>query len=276
MLPPGITLGLPIAASPPPGLYFLTHSSFYDAKLYDADGDYAGVKGEASATSFILSWVPGWKLLGGTYRALAVAPLVHVDLTREAPFFPPLLQGQVSKTAWANPLVQPIDISWNLGGGFFASAGIGVYFPLYQWDVDAPLNIDANFWVIEPTLGFTYLNNGWHASLHFMYDHNYENEDIHYRSGDQLFLNATLTRTFGRVTVGPVAYYNKQVTDDVNKGGLAVFGGMTFGNPEQFALGGLISGRVQGIDLQLMYTHDVYTRDAIGGDRYWLRTGLKF
>ena len=60
--------------------------------------------------------------------------------------------------------------------------------------------------------------------------------------------------------IGPVGYYQKQITSDWNGGGVSVFGGTTAQPPEVFGLGGSIGRRFKKVNVQFMVTQDIYTR----------------
>ena len=272
-IPPGLTIGLPIAASPPPGFYVTNRTAYYSAKLKDNGGNYQGQDVSVFSESMQFTWVPGWKLLGASYKAFVSVPFVNVHMTRTTTATGPL--GSWQKGGFADPKFQPLDLSWNLGGGFFFGAAVGFYAPIGTYNKGDTINPGANFWTLEPSIGLTYLKDGWNASLHVIYDTNTENRDTKYRSGDQIFLNATVTKNIDGWNVGPVGYYMKQVTGDVNRGGLPSYGGRVFDPQELLAVGGLISRQVGPFNLTAFYTHEVYARNTLQGGKFWFNVGVK-
>ncbi|MFD1626850.1 SphA family protein [Azospirillum griseum] len=274
MIPPGLTMGLPIAVNPPPGVYLTNRTAFYSAKLYDNNGHYNGQKADILSNSVQLTWIPGVELLGGTYKAFVMAPYVDIHQKRTTTAVGRL--GSWHTSGFGNPKIQPLDLAWNLGDGFNVSAGVGVYLPIGNWSAGSAINLGGKFWTVEPSVGVTYLKDGWNASLQILYDTNTRNPDNHYRSGDQVFANATVTKTIDEWTIGPVGYYQKQVTADSNTGGRATFGGAIFKEPEQLALGGLVGRQIGPVRFTGMVTSEVMARNTYGGTKFWLNANYKF
>lgn len=275
LFPPGLTLGVPIAATAPPGFYLTSRSARYDGQVINHLGQYAGRRITALSEALQLTWIPDWRPLGATLRIFVAQPVVYVEENRTAPV-PAAMQGWVSRGGFANTKLQPFELAWSLGDGFFASAGFGFYVPDGDWALNAPINIGANFWTFEPDLGFTYFKDGWNASLHVVYNTNTWNQANHYYSGDQLFLNATVTKNIEGFDFGPVAYWQREVGSDVNAGGRTVFGGTTIQPAEQTALGATLGHPFGRFYAQLMYTQDVYARNALMGGKAWLNLSYRF
>ena len=63
----------------------------------------------------------------------------------------------------------PIALSWNLGGGWFMSAGFNFTSPNGTHQTGTP---NPDYWTFEPSLAFSYLGNNWVASANFFYDIN--------------------------------------------------------------------------------------------------------
>ncbi|MGE5477487.1 MAG: transporter [Bacteroidales bacterium] len=270
--PPGQTLGLANAVSPPPGLYLMNRLAWYDAELRDDAGRALGQHATVRSEAIQLTWVPGLSLLGGDYKAFVNLPLVDMTVTRRSPATG--RPGRYHSSGVADPKVQPLDLSWKLGDGWFAGAGLGVYVPVGTYSANADINIGQHFWTVEPGAALTYLKDGWNASLHVLYDVNTENTANHYRSGDQVFVNATVTRNLAGWDVGPVGYAQKQVTDDRNDGGAATFRGTTASPSEQLGLGLLASHALGPAKVTAFVTRDVEARNTLGGDKLWLNVSL--
>lgn len=270
--PPGQTLGLANAVSPPPGLYVTNRLAWLDAELRGDDGRAVGQHATVRSEAIQLTWVPGVTLLGADYKAFVNLPLVDMTVTRNpgAPGRP----GRYHTSGLADPKVQPLDLSWSLGDGWFVGTGLGVYVPVGTYHVGADINIGQHFWTVEPGLALSYLKDGWNASLHVLYDVNSENQANHYRSGDQVFVNATLTANVAGWDVGPVGYFQKQVTEDSNEGGLATFGGTAAAPAEQVAAGLLASHTLGPAKVTAFVTHDIEARNTLAGDKIWLNVSL--
>lgn len=270
--PPGQTLGLANAVSPPPGLYLMNRLAWYDANLRDDDGRDTGQHATVRSEAIQLTWVPGIQVLGAEYKAFVNLPLVDMTVTRR--YRNPGRPGRYHTSGLADPKLQPLDLSWNLGDGWYAGAGLGVYVPVGTYHANADINIGQHFWTAEPGLALSYLKDGWNASLHVLYDVNSENTDNHYRSGDQVFANVTLTRNLGGWDVGPVGYVQKQVTEDRNDGGTNTFRGTTADPAEQIGLGLLASHMLGPAKITAFVTRDVEARNTLAGDKVWLNVSL--
>lgn len=270
--PPGQTLGLANAVSPPPGLYLMNRLAWFDAELRDDDGRALGQHATVRSEAIQLTWVPGWTVAGASYKAFVNLPLVDMTVTRTSPATG--RPGRYHTSGLADPKVQPLDLSWSLGDGWHVGTGLGVYVPVGTYHTGADINIGQHFWTVEPGVAVTWLKDGWNASLHALYDVNSENTDNHYRSGDQLFLNATVTHNFAGWDVGPVGYYQKQVTEDRNEGGPSVFRGATASPAEQVAAGLLASHALGPAKITAFVTHDIEARNTLAGDKFWLNVSL--
>jgi len=133
----GITLGAS-AAPLPPGLYMIDDAFYYGFRLTGPGTATAQRASRICSGSFRRSaWVPGWNFLGGTYSALFAFPFNSVSVA-SAPSagFP-----GVSFAGVHNSFIAPLRLQWNLGNGFFAQAGTGVYIP--DGNVSGPMG-DSN------------------------------------------------------------------------------------------------------------------------------------
>jgi hypothetical protein len=274
LFPPGLTLGVAVAVLPPPGLYYTSRSAYYNAELIEGDGRYGGRHANALSEGAQLIFVPGWEVLGAKVRLSMTQTLLYLQQDRSAPV-PVAQRGSSNLLGLGNLKIQPIDLAWTLGGGFFVSAAFGVYAPTGYWAFNSPVNTGANFWTLEPSVAFSYFKDGWNATLHAVYNVNGENPRNHYDSGDLLFLNGTLTKNIAGFDIGPVGYYMKQVTDDANYGGRTTFGGIVLPPGEQLAVGLSIIRRVGHANLQVMYTQDIYARSGYEGSKIWLNLSFK-
>jgi hypothetical protein len=101
------------------------------------------------------------------------------------------------------------------------------------------------FWTFQPELILSYLKDGWNLSAAMYYEINTANSIDNYTTGNIFHVDFTATKTIGKWTLGPVAYYVGQVTDDKCPIGICTaFNPLgTAGNAQRFnlwAVGGLI------------------------------------
>ena len=278
--PVGLLLGYPVGANPPPGLHLSTYFHYYFGDAVGANGSQIGNSISTTAFAPRIAWVPTWTMLGASYMAFVVKPILSIDLNNSS-------NAAIAKTGhsttvgFANTAWSPATLSWNLGNGWFASAGFVFYGPdgTYTAPVNTPamytVNAGNNFWTLEPDLAISYLGGGYDLTAHVAYNVNTENPTTKYRSGDQFFLDLTATKTFGHLEFGVVSYYSKQVTADVDSGHYfaPAFIDLTT-TPTVFALGALIGYRLGPVLLKAHYTREVYARDTTMGQRFWLSVSV--
>jgi len=229
---PGLVLGA-AAAAPPPGLYGFTQVFTYQSKLVGLgapviNGAQTGVKADVAAQGLL--WVPGWSFLGGTYGLVGVLPFVSNSVGN--PYN--VAAAGMHNVFFAN------ELSWRLGdSGFFVKAGLGVYAPTGTQQGTAGLsNIGNPWWTFQPNLVVSYLKDGWNLTLNVFDEINTENTRTNYRSGDILHAEFTATKTIGNWTIGPVAYYAGQITND--RSSAFYSGAINVSRYDVWAAGGLV------------------------------------
>lgn len=274
--PPGLTLGVPVGLPVgPPGFALAARTSYYSTELKDDNGHSLGQTVGVISGSLQLFYTPPGTILGAEYKFWAAIALVWIEQKNETTQTGPDL-GTFNKAGIGDPAVTPLDLSWALGGGFHLSTSFTLYLPIGTYNKRERINPGDNFWTFEPAVGLTYMNAGWHASLHLVYDTNTENTAIKYRSGDQLFWNATFTKDLAGWTIGPVAYGERQTTNDENNGGLVTFGGTVFEKTEQIAVGGLVGHALGRADVTACVTRDVQARNVIAGTKFGINALMRF
>jgi hypothetical protein len=209
---PGAFIGSS-AGVPPPGIYMFNQVFTYQAN-FAGPGTAAinppgtqktGVHVNVDAQGFL--FVPGWTFLGATYDAVIVQPFV--DLAVGIP------GNQLGSGAF-NTYIVPVELSWKFGtSGFAVKTGVGIYLPDGCTTGINKLGCEANpYTVYQPELILSYIKDGWNLSAAFYEEFNTANRATHYTSGDIFHVDITATKTIGKWTFGPVAYYVAQVTDD--------------------------------------------------------------
>jgi hypothetical protein len=271
---PGIALGQANAVPLTPGLRLANRTTYNDGNLVGPDSGPTGLRVITPTDIVTATWVPDWKVLEAGYKAFVVVPLVSSTLVRDAPV-PVAARGTFNQTGVGNIKLQFVDLSWTLGEGFYVNGGFGLYFPMGTWSANSPINVGAPFWTFEPSAAVSYFKDGWTASLQAVYNTNTTNSVNGYYSGDQVFLNATFMRNFDGVNVGPVAYWQKQVTNDANYG-TSVLAGQVAPPGQQYAAGGTVSAQFGNLSVQVMVTQDVYAQNALLGTKGWLTFSYHF
>ncbi|WP_067735808.1 SphA family protein [Novosphingobium naphthalenivorans] len=266
-VPPGSTMGVAVGANPPPGVYIGTRSGFWEARLKGDDGKDGGQDNTLVDTAVQLMVVPRAEILGASYRAFVTVPVMYNAQDRRAPF-PEVLQGSEHKLGLGNIEISPVNLSWQVEPGVFVSTGLSIFAPTSGFDVSEAINTGGDFWTFTPSIGASYLRDGWNLSAGLAYFMNTRSGETDYRSGNEFMLNATAFKDMGGWSLGPVGYWRKQVTSDDNNG--MAYGGTTQGKAEQAAVGLGFTRRFGTIEANLNVTQQVYTRNAVDGTKVWL------
>jgi hypothetical protein len=198
------------AGVPPPGIYMFDQVFTYQANVKGpvtaAIGTKTGFQDAVDVQGFL--FVPGWTFLGATYDAVLVQPFVMQSVG--AP-----INAQFSGVH--NTYIVPVELSWNLGNsGFAVKTGLGIYVPTgTQTGLPGRTgNAGDPYWTFQPELVVSYLKDGWNLTAAIYEEFNTRNSVSQYQSGDILHADFTATKTIGKWTLGPVAYYYGQVSND--------------------------------------------------------------
>jgi hypothetical protein len=242
---PGVLQGAS-AGVPPPGIYMF-NQVFTDQQNFAGPGtktlgigNHNGVHINDYTSGFL--FVPGWTFLGATYDALLVQPFVDVGIGSPLGAIP----GGTSLTSGLfNTYIVPVELSWKLGtSGFAVKTGLGIYAP--DGTVQGPFglnNVGNPWWTFIPEVIVSYLANGWNLTAAFQEEFNTKNTVDGYTTGDIFRADFTATKTIGKWTIGPVAYYAAQVSNDSCPAFTCTVAGGTAGNAQRyniFAVGGLV------------------------------------
>jgi hypothetical protein len=253
---PGVFIGAS-AGVPPPGIYMFDQVFTYQANLRGPGTAQIGTKtGEQVAVDVQgFLFVPGWTFLGATYDAVIVQPFVMASVG--AP-----INAQFSGVH--NSYFVPVELSWNLGNsGFAVKTGLGIYTPDgTQTGANKLGNTGAPYWTFQPELILSYLKDGWNLSAALYEEINTANSLTQYTSGSILHADFTATKTIGKWTFGPVAYYYGQVSNDScsSVACLATYALGTQANPQRFnvwAVGGLVGYNFGPASLSVWATQEV-------------------
>jgi hypothetical protein len=204
---PGSFIGAS-AGVPPPGIYMFNQVFTYQANLTgpgSAGGHHTGVQAAVDVQGFL--FVPGWTFLGATYDAVIVQPFVMQSLGNP-------INAQASGVF--NTYIVPVELSWKLGtSGFAVKTGLGIYLNDATVNGANGLGGEGNpYWTYQPELILSYLKDGWNLTAAIYAEFNTANTVTHYTTGDLLHADFTATKTIGKWTFGPVAYYVGQVSND--------------------------------------------------------------
>jgi hypothetical protein len=227
------------AGVPPPGIYMFNQVFTYQGNLTGPGTTTAlgstktGVQAAVDIQGFL--FVPGWTFLGATYDAVIVQPFVMQS------FGDPI---NVQQSGMHNTYIVPVELSWKLwDSGFAVKTGLGIYTPDGTVTGFEGTGGPGNaFWTFQPEVIVSYLKDGWNLSAAIYEEFNTRSTVSQYKSGDILHADFTATKTIGKWTFGPVAYYVGQVSNDSCSVNCAYLTG-TLANAQRFnvwAVGGLV------------------------------------
>jgi hypothetical protein len=299
----GATIGLPLGALPPAGLYTGLETAYLGMLAGGGNGGASSgnqcalVPGNthcsvlpAIAQAVPLLWVPGWNFLGATYGASVVQAFYNFETCGAgAPAInanggcgggSPISGGGF---VYTNTTFNPITLSWNLGGGWFVSAAFNFMAP--DGTRTSTFTPNPDYWTFEPALAISYLGSGWVLSANFFYDINTASAGVccisgitgtaqTITSGSSLYGDLTALWKLGKWEIGPVGYFEVQTSADTGAGCALGF----CGNYSTAAAGGLIGYDFGPVDLQVWVTDSFVgqnTPQGPGGINVWSRIGFK-
>ncbi|MDR3489168.1 MAG: transporter [Bradyrhizobium sp.] len=258
---PGAFIGAS-AGVPPPGIYMFNQVFTYQANLagpgtagLNPPGTHkTGVQAAVDVQGFL--FVPGWTFLGATYDAVIVQPFVMQSVGA-----PVNAQGAGA----FNTYIVPVELSWKFGNsGFAVKTGVGIYLPDGCTTGANKLGCEANpYTTFQPELILSYLANGWNLTAALYEEFNTANRATNYTTGDIFHTDFTFTKTIGKWTIGPVAYYVAQVSDDSCPASCTALGGSTLVHSNRFsewAVGGLVGYDFGPASLSVWATQEIGAR----------------
>jgi hypothetical protein len=244
---PGVLIGAS-AGVPPPGVYMFNQVFTFQGNATGpgvntvlGGNTHVGVQGAVDVQGFL--FVPGWTFLGATYDALVVQPFVMDSVGAANGGLGPI--PAVQQSGMFNTYIVPGELAWmNIANtGLAVKVGLGIYVP--DGNVTGVLgtgSVGLPFWTFQPEVIVSYLKDGWNLSAAIYEEINTRNTVSNYRSGNILHADFTATKTIGKWTLGPVAYYWGQVTDDSCSTGCSYpLGTLTsYQRTDIWAVGGLL------------------------------------
>jgi hypothetical protein len=253
---PGITLGGASAGTPPPGIYMFDQFASYQAKVVGPGappGPAVAAQYGGAVTGFL--FVPGWNVLGASYSAVLVAPFVVDSLGSPI---------NVQQSGLQNTYIVPIELSWKVQDtGLFVKTGLGIYVPTGNMSGPAGLSGEGNPWyTFQPEFIVSYLKDGWNLTSNIFEEFHTKSTVTGYTSGDVLHAEFTATKTIGKWTFGPVAYYFGQVSSDKSS---AFYGNAINTNSyNEWAAGGLVGYNFGPANLNVWATKE-FNPNPTGG-----------
>jgi hypothetical protein len=302
----GATIGLPLGAAAPPGIYTGLETAYLGVSTGTsgastgnqcvAVGGGGCAKLPAVAQAVPLLWVPGWNFLGATYSASLVQAFYVFNTCGVAGSGGSCSGGSPVSGGgfvYTNTFFNPIALSWNLGGGLFVSTGFNFTAPTGTkggvGNLGSNFTPNPSYWTLEPSFAVSYLGSNWALSANFFYDINTASSggccvngaffpgNAHITSGNALYGDLEALYKFGKWSMGPVGYFEVQTTSDT--GGCIPAPGVNLcGKYQTAALGALVGYDFGPVDLQVWFTDQFAGQDTPAGRGsldVWTRIGFR-
>jgi len=273
----GATIGIPAGAAAPPGLYTGLESVYLGNIVGSGVGNQApGLHLPAAAEAVPLVWSTGWNFLGANFSMVAVQAFYMGFVTTGPSVFSGTYPATVgSFNVLANTFWSPINLSWNLGSGWFVSLAFNFTGPDGSRYTGTP---NPDYWTFEPAVAISYITANWVASANFYYDINTQStgtccSELAITSGNALYLDAFAAYKIGKWEIGPVGYFELQTTADSGPGCTAVPTACAI--LSNYALGGLVGYDFGPVDLQVWVTDTLGGQNRIDGVNVWTRLGFR-
>ena len=198
--------------TPPPGLYGAITANYSRLVLSgpgspQINGNPTHINVGSPVES--LTYVPGNTIFGGAYSATIIQQET--------------LSGAASPIGTAtagvhDTVIFPFILGYKVGDtGFFTKFVVGSTIPDGTFVGPTKLNnAGVPFVTFIPRFALAYISGGWTFNNNLVAEVNTRNPITGYLSGTTLRDEATLTRTFGRLTIGPGIFYAGQVTNDTS------------------------------------------------------------
>ncbi len=230
---PGMVGDFAIAVLPDsPGFYLRSDLSAYSgSNTYEELEGALKVDAELDVQVLIprLTWVSGWEWLGARYGAALALPLAQVTSDARVELHSP---GQAASTLTLSAkqlsisdfYLTPGIFEWKLGAWDVMWLET-LCIPSGAYDSNAGVNASRNYFALNSSLATTWRHpdGGPELDLRASYLVNAENPATHYRTGNELAIDAIAAwRLDTRWSLGVAGYAYQQLTGDSGSG--AVFG----------------------------------------------------
>lgn len=259
--------GMASGAALPKGVYGVMDNYWGAYSQFDNNGHKNGTKLDVLVEVPILMWQTGYKVLGADLSMAIAQPFDYTNL-RGAGVDP-------ENAHWGtfNTMIIPVQLSWALPEDFHVATNLTVYADdATSSPADPPygngIGSGNGYWTLEPNLGVSWLHNGWNASVSFHYDYNFKDSHTNYKSGQQIAVDYTLTKTFGKWTLGVGAHHENQITDDSGAGAAGCVDGCRVFNS---GIGPIIGYNFGNMQLNLVYNQNIHTENDVAGSIINLR-----
>ncbi|MEH0018634.1 MAG: transporter [Desulfobacter sp.] len=212
--------GIRNATMPPPGLWFIDYSQFYDSDSYKGDNGNTSDTTDVDLSLFInvnlLTWITEKKFLGADYGMSVFVLLLNTDLNVNVMGF---TTTDDQRFGFGDIFIDPLVLAWH-GNRWDAFLSSGAYLP--TGDHDKPASPGKGYWTFMHQAGGTVYFDAaktWTASVRGRFLHSTEDQDTDIRPGNEAIFEYGLGKDIplknGSVlTAGVAGYSYIQLTKD--------------------------------------------------------------
>ena len=200
--------------------------------------------------------------MGAQYAFAVLGPFDHID--RE------YAGTTASASGNFEPIISPVNLSWTIANDWHVATGLGIYIPNGTFNDKSIAGYlpSANFWAFEPSVGISWLHDGWNVSAKFVIDFDGKNPITNYISGDVFSTDFGVTKTIGKWTVGVGGYWRYQFSNDVQYGQIVAPEG---NRAQEFGVGPIVGYNFDSFIFEVYYERALYWKDEVAGDRLFTR-----
>jgi hypothetical protein len=247
----------------------LGYTSYYTAdRLNDAKGDSSVPRFSIDATVeiFRFAHITSARILGASLAMQVVVPVVDLNVHAAG--------ARGHKAGVGDIIVNPFILGWQ-SGRWHVVAAVDTVIPVGNYDPKSLANLSRNYWTFQPVLAITNIDRrrGFDVSVKLMFDFNTRNDETRYRSENEVHADFAVGYNFRAISLGVNGYYSKQVTDDTS-GGVRV--GANGYRGTIVALGPTIKYQAKRLPISAQWQHEFYAANRPQGDKFWLKTTVRF
>ncbi len=252
--------GIKAATLPPPGIYLRDYNIAYFAPDPNF-GPLTEVLAYVNAPRVI--WITDQKILGADYGLDLIVPFGYSKVE--------IAGTSHSRFGLGDIQFEPLLLSWHTKQFDFA-AGYAIWAPTGDFNTHHVVNIGQGYWTHMLTGGATWnidAEKTWAISVLNRYEISHEQKDTHATPGQQLTVEAGLSKTIAQgVDVGVVGYWRQQTTENSGGDSLAHVGAV---GPEICA----VIPQVKVI-ASLRYLREFAAKDTVEGNTVVLTLTKRF
>ena len=265
---------------PPPGLTNFIYVSEYKAdktignngseksNIHDFD---LNVKALSMRFDYVYS---DYTILGATLSSRFIVPFVKGSVSFDVDTPAGRAHKSDKQEGIGDITLVPLLLGWS-SPGLSQIVAVDIFTPTGSYDKDRLFNPGRNYWSFAPWYGITaYPIKNLEVSAKALYIINKENNDTHYKSGDEFNVDYNIGYNITQtLQAGVSGYFYKQITGDEQEN----FTGRNEANKGRaFAIGPAIKYQTPAWGVVAKWQHESHVVNRAEGDKIWLQAVFRF